>query len=67
MTRPFRLSEDEAKVLLAATLYEVGTVSLGQAAKLDGFSNRACMEMLGQSHVPLFASSPDALRQEIDL
>jgi hypothetical protein len=51
---PFRLSEDEARLLLAVKLYEVGKVSLGQAVKLAGFAKRACMEMLGRYHVPLF-------------
>ena len=41
ITLPFSLSEDEAKLLLAVKLYEVGKVSLGQAAKLAGFSKRA--------------------------
>ena len=67
VTLPFRLSEDEAKLLLAVKLYEVGKVSLGQAAKLAGFSKRAFMEVLGRYRVPLFDYSPDELRQEIDL
>jgi predicted HTH domain antitoxin len=64
---PFSLSEDEARLLLAIKLYEVGKVSLGQAAKLAGFSKRAFMEVLGRYHVPLFDYSPDESRQEVDL
>jgi predicted HTH domain antitoxin len=64
---PFSLSEDEAKLLLAVKLYEVGKVSLGQAAKLAGFSKRTFMEVLGRHHIPIFDYSPDDLRQEIDL
>ena len=67
VTLPFSLSEDEAKLLLAVKLYEVGKVSLGQAAKLAGFSKRAFMEVLGRYHVPLFAYSPDELWQETGL
>ena len=67
VTLPFSLSEDEAKLLLAIKLYEVGKVSLGQAAKLVGFSKRVFMEVLGRYHVPLFNYSPGELRQEIDL
>jgi predicted HTH domain antitoxin len=67
VTLPFSLSEDEAKLLLAIKLYEVGKVSLGQAAKLAGFSKRAFMEVLGQHHVPIFDYSPDELREEINL
>jgi predicted HTH domain antitoxin len=64
---PFSLSEDEAKLLLAVKLYEVGKVSLGQAAKLAGFSKWAFMEVLGRYHVPILDYSPDELRQEVDL
>ena len=67
VTLPFSLSEDEARLLLAVKLYEVGKVSLGQAAKLAGFSKRAFMDVLAQHHIPIFDYSPDELRQEIDL
>lgn len=63
---PPNLSGDEAKLLLAIKLYEVGKVSLGQAAKLAGFSKRAFIEMLGRYKVPVFNYSPEELRQEID-
>ncbi len=64
---PSNLSEDEAKLFLAIKLYEVGKVSLGQAAKLAGFSKRAFIEMLGHYNVPVFNYSPDELRQELGL
>lgn len=64
---PFTLSENEAKLLLTIKLYEVGKVSLGQAAKLVGFSKRAFIDVLGQHHIPIFKYSPEELRQEIDL
>ena len=67
VTLPLSLSEDEAKLLLAVKLYEVGKVSLGQAAKLAGFSKRTFMEVLGRYHISIFDYSPDDLRQEIDL
>lgn len=63
---PSNLSEDEAKLLLAVKLYEVGKASLGQAAKLAGFSRRAFIEVLGHYKVPVFNYSPEELRQEID-
>lgn len=66
ITLPFNLSGDEAKLLLAIKLYEVGKVSLGQAAKLAGFSKRAFIDVLGQSHIPLFDYDPDELEQEVD-
>ena len=64
---PSGLSEDEARLLLAVKLYEVGKVSLGQAAKLAGFSKLAFMEILGRYHVPVFNYSPEELREETGL
>ena len=51
---PFTVSEDEAKVLFAVTLYGAGKISLGQAAHLAGFSKRAFIDVLGQRKVPVF-------------
>ncbi len=62
---PSSLSGDEAKTFLAIKLYEVGKVSLGQAAKTAGYSKRAFMEILGHYRVPVFDYSPEELRQEI--
>jgi len=64
---PPNLSEDEAKLLLAVKLYELGKVSLGQAARLAGFSKRTFMEMLGRYRVPIFNYAPEELRQETGL
>lgn len=63
---PPNLSGDEAKLLLAVKLYEVGKASLGQAAKLAGYSKRAFIEVLAHHKVPVFNYSPDELRQETD-
>ncbi len=62
---PSGLTGDEAKVFLAIKLYEVGKVSLGQAAKIAGHSKRTFMEILGHYQVPIFNYSPEELRQEI--
>jgi predicted HTH domain antitoxin len=62
---PPDLDEAEAKLLLAIKLYEVGRLSLGQAARLAGFSKTAFMELLGKYGVPIFAYPPDELRQEL--
>ncbi|MEK7409354.1 MAG: UPF0175 family protein, partial [Acidobacteriota bacterium] len=61
---PPTLSEDEARLLFAIKLYEVGKVSLGQAAKLAGFSKRAFLEVLGRYQVPVFNYSAEELRDE---
>jgi len=64
---PPGLSEDEAKLLLAIKLYEVGKISLGKAAKLAGYSKRSFIEILGKYRVPVFAYSPEELREEVGL
>lgn len=64
---PLGLSEDKAKLLLAIKLYEVGKISLSKAAKLAGFSKRTFMEILGRYEVPVFAYSPEELREELGL
>jgi predicted HTH domain antitoxin len=67
VTLPSTLSEDEARLLLAIKLYEVGKVSLGQGAKMAGLSKRSFMEMLGRYQVPIFNYSPEELREELGL
>ena len=62
---PPSLSEDEAKLLLAVKLFEMGKVSLGQAAKLAGFSKRGFMDVLGRHRVPIYNHSPEELREEM--
>ena len=61
------LSADDAKFLLAIKLYEVGKVSLGQAAKLSGFSKRTFLEVLGYYKIPVFNYSAEELNQELGL
>jgi predicted HTH domain antitoxin len=65
MDLPVNISEDEIKLLLAVKLYEVGKLSLGQAAHLAGFSKRGFIDVLGQHHVPVLNYSADDLREEI--
>jgi predicted HTH domain antitoxin len=64
---PSSLSVDEAKMLLAVKLYEVGKVSIGQAANIAGYSKRAFMEILGRYNVPIFTCSPEELRADLGL
>jgi predicted HTH domain antitoxin len=62
---PPSLSEDEARLLFAVKLFEVGKISLGQAAKMAELSKRAFMEILGLYGVPVFSYSPEELRHEV--
>ena len=61
---PFGVSPEEARTLLAIKLYQIGRVSLGQAARTSGHSKRTFMEILGKHEVPIFDYSPEELREE---
>ena len=59
------IDEKEAKTLLAAKLYEKGSLSLGQAAELAGYSKRTFMELLGNYDVSIFDYSATELENEL--
>jgi len=63
---PITVSEDEARLLFAVKLYEVGRASLGQAARVSGFSKRAFMEILGRYNVPVINYPTEDLALEIE-
>jgi len=48
-------------------LFETGKLSLGQAAKLSGYSKRAFMEILGKYNVPIFDYLMEDLEREMVL
>jgi predicted HTH domain antitoxin len=52
------LNENEIKRFLAAKMYEVGKLSLGQAAELAGLSKVAFAEILSDYDVSLINYSP---------
>ena len=62
---PDSVDEREAKMLLAAKLYEKGSLSLGQAAELVGYSKRTFMELLGNYEVSVFDYSEAELEKDI--
>lgn len=59
------LSEQEASTALAAQLYEMGKLSLGQAAELAGYSKATFMELLSKYGVSVFNHSPDDLDDDV--
>lgn len=59
------IDEREAKIILAAKLYEKGSLSLGQAADLAGYSKRTFMELLGNYEVSIFNYSDKELEADI--
>ncbi|GBC85380.1 hypothetical protein HRbin11_01829 [bacterium HR11] len=62
---PPEVDEEEARLMLAVKLYEVGKLTLGQAARWAGYSKRAFMELLGHYGVPVIAYSPEELQEEV--
>ena len=62
---PPTLSQDEARLLLGVKLFEVGKVSVGQAAKIAGFSKRAFLDILARQKIPVFNYTAEDLRDEI--
>jgi len=48
------LDKQEASMLLASQLYEIGKLSLGQAAEFAGLTKRAFVELLGRYNVSVF-------------
>jgi predicted HTH domain antitoxin len=64
---PESLSLEEAKTLLAVKSFEVGKLTLGQAARMAELSKRAFCEILGRYKVPVFNYSPEELQRELDV
>jgi predicted HTH domain antitoxin len=59
-------SDEELQLLIAAKLYENGTLSSGQAAKVAGLSKREFIEVLGNYQVSLFSPLVEDLEQDIE-
>jgi predicted HTH domain antitoxin len=58
-------NDSELTMIIAAKLYEDGTLSSGQAAELAGLSKRSFIEMLGKYGVSVFSTSVDDLESDI--
>jgi len=63
---PSEIPEEEARLLLAIKLYELGRLNLGQSAKLAGYSKGTFIELLGKYGVPVVVYPPEELREEIE-
>jgi len=59
------LGDKEAKMAMASKLYELGKLTLGQAADLAGYSKETFMELLADYGVSLFNYSPEELDEDI--
>lgn len=58
-------SDEELRLLIAAKLYENGTLTSGQAADLAGLSKRNFIERIGDYDVSLFSTSVEDLELDI--
>jgi predicted HTH domain antitoxin len=59
------LNEKEISIMLAAKLYDLGKMSLGQAANLVDLNKAAFMNELGKYNVSVFGETLEELEQEL--
>lgn len=64
---PPEVPVEEARLLLTVKLFETGRISMGQAAKMAGYSKRAFMELLGKLGVAVFDYPAEELHEEAGL
>jgi predicted HTH domain antitoxin len=57
---------EEAKLLLAAKLYEMGKISSGQAARLAGKSRVEFLFSLGRLNVPMSILRAEDIKDELN-
>lgn len=63
---PPEVPVEEARLLLAIKLFETGRLSLGQAARMAGYSKKAFMELLATAGVSVFDYPATELQEELD-
>lgn len=63
---PQDISIEEARLLLMIELFEMGKLSIGQAAELAGYSKPTFIELLGKLDIPLINYPPEELEQELN-
>lgn len=57
------LNEKEISTLLAAQLYDLGKMSLGQAANLVGLTKEEFMDELGKYKISIFGETLEEIEQ----
>lgn len=62
---PDSISETEARVCLAAKLFELGRLSCGQAAEMAGYSKPTFLELLGRQGVAVLDYPPEELTDDL--
>jgi predicted HTH domain antitoxin len=59
------LNEKEISIMLASKLYDLGKMSLGQAANLVGLNKEEFMNELGKYNVSVFGETLEELEQAL--
>lgn len=59
------IQAEDMQLLLAATLYGQGRLSLGQGAEMAGLSKRAFMEIIGKYGVSVFNQAPESIAEDV--
>lgn len=62
---PAQVSLDEARLLLAVKLFEKARLTLGEAARMAGFSLRGFMDVLAAEGVPVVNYPAEELAGEL--
>ena len=62
---PAGVSDDEARLLVAIGLFVAGRVSLGKAAELASYSQRAFMEILSHRGIPVVRYGADEVDEDL--
>ena len=63
-TLPPFVDAGEGRLMMALKFYELGRLSLGQAAELAGYTNRAFIDVLGRYGIPVVNYAADELAGE---
>jgi predicted HTH domain antitoxin len=63
---PASIPKEEARLMLALKLYEKRRLTLGEAARVAGYSKRAFIDFLGLEGVNILDSDPTELAAETD-
>lgn len=63
---PEDTDEHEARMAVAATLFDRGILSSGQAAQLVGVSKRVFLEGVGSYNVSIFGETAEDLEKPVD-
>jgi predicted HTH domain antitoxin len=64
-TLPPFVSAVEGRLMMALKFFELGRLSLGQAAEVAGYSKRAFMDVLGLYGIPVADYPASELSQEL--